>query len=74
MEIVCSADNNYVMPTGIMLTSLFENNKDEVIRVHLLDGGLTSESKKILMTLPKNIQKNRSYITKWMKVCSEIFQ
>ena len=57
MEIVCSADNNYVMPTGIMLTSLFENNKDEVIRVHLLDGGLTSESKKILMTLPKNIKK-----------------
>ena len=46
MEIVCSADNNYVMPTGIMLTSLFENNKDEVIRVHLLDGGLTSEDRK----------------------------
>lgn len=74
MEIVCSADNNYVMPTGIMLTSLFENNKDEVIRVHLLDGGLTSESKKNLDDIAKKYTKNRSYITKWMKVCSEIFQ
>lgn len=59
MEIVCSADNNYVMPTGIMLTSLFENNKDEVIRVHLLDGGLTSESKKNLDDIAKKYKKKQ---------------
>lgn len=45
MEIVCSTDNNYVMPTGIMLTSLFENNQGEVVNVHVLDGGLTDKSK-----------------------------
>lgn len=45
MEIVCSADNNYVMPTGIMLTSLLENNKGNVVNIHLLDGGLTDLSK-----------------------------
>lgn len=45
MEIVCSADNNYVMPTGIMLTSLLENNKGNEVNIHLLDGGLTDLSK-----------------------------
>ena len=26
IDIVCSIDDNYIMPTGVMLTSLFENN------------------------------------------------
>lgn len=54
MEIVCSADNNYVMPTGIMLTSLFENNKDAYVRVHFLDGGLTTENKERLSCIAQN--------------------
>lgn len=41
MEIVCCTDGNYVMPTGVMLTSLFENNKGEDIRVHLLHNGIS---------------------------------
>lgn len=36
MDIVCSTDSKYIMPTGVMLTSLFENNKGEVVHVHLL--------------------------------------
>ena len=36
MEIVCSTDSKYIMPTGIMLTSLFESNIGEVVNVHLL--------------------------------------
>ena len=36
MEIVCSTDSKYIMPTGIMLTSLFESNRGEVVNVHLL--------------------------------------
>ena len=36
MEIVCSTDIKYIMPTGIMLTSLFESNRGEVVNVHLL--------------------------------------
>lgn len=43
MEIVCSTDSNYVMPTGIMLTSLFENNKGEKINVHLLHDAISSD-------------------------------
>lgn len=36
MNIVCSTDKRYVMPTGVMLTSLLINNNDEDIHVHLL--------------------------------------
>lgn len=36
MEIVCSTDSKYIMPTGIMLLSLFESNRGEVVNVHLL--------------------------------------
>lgn len=43
MEIVCSTDSCYVMQTGIMLTSLFENNRGESIRVHLLHNGVAAE-------------------------------
>lgn len=43
MEIVCATDSCYVMQTGIMLTSLFENNRGEHIRVHLLHDGITNE-------------------------------
>ena len=43
IDIVCSTDDNYIMPTGVMLTSLFENNKDINVNVHLLHGGLTNE-------------------------------
>lgn len=44
MEIVCSTDNCYVMQTGIMLTSLFENNRETDIRVHVLHNGIDSNS------------------------------
>ena len=44
MEIVCSTDNCYVMQTGIMLTSLFENNREADIRVHVLHNGIDSNS------------------------------
>lgn len=36
MDIVCSTDSKYIMPTGVMLTSLFESNQGEVVNVHLL--------------------------------------
>lgn len=44
MEIVCSTDSCYVMQTGIMLTSLFENNREADIRVHVLHNGIDSNS------------------------------
>lgn len=34
IHIACAADNNYVQHTGVMLTSLFENNKNNKIHLH----------------------------------------
>lgn len=61
MEIVCSTDNNYVMPTGVMLTSLFENNPEENIRVHVLDGGLTDESRSQLSDIANKYSQHITY-------------
>lgn len=58
MDIACSTDNGYVMPTGVMLTSLFENNKDADITIHVLDGGLTKESKKDIEDIVYRYGKN----------------
>ena len=44
MDIVCSTDCCYVMQTGIMLTSLFENNREADIRVPVLHNGIDSNS------------------------------
>lgn len=52
MNIVCSIDNNYVQHCAVMLTSLFENNKDVRCNVYILTEGLLnayiSELKKII--------------------------
>ena len=36
MDIVICFSPNYVLPAGVMLCSLFENNKEEEIIVHAL--------------------------------------
>lgn len=45
MEIVCSTDNNYVMPTGVMICSLCENNRSENIRFHILSSDITDDNR-----------------------------
>lgn len=41
---MCSCDTCYVAPCGIMLTSLFENNKDSSIDVYIFIGGTSTEA------------------------------
>lgn len=48
MHIVCSTDDNYVMPTGIMLTSLCVNNPKIDIHVHVLFENLKESNIKSL--------------------------
>lgn len=43
MNIACATDNNYAPYCGIMLTSLFENNKDHSFSVYILSRGLSEE-------------------------------
>lgn len=53
MIIVCSTDNNYVMPLGVMLCSLFENNREEQIQVHILCGDVSLDNKRKLLCIAK---------------------
>ena len=46
MNILCSCDDNYTPYCGIMLTSLFENNKGEDIAVYITVSGLSDSNKK----------------------------
>lgn len=46
MDIVCCLDNNYVMPCGVLLCSICENNKDELICFHLIINGVLKEERK----------------------------
>lgn len=51
MIIVCSTDNNYVMPLCVMLCSLLENNRGEEIQIHVLCGNVSDDNKEILSRL-----------------------
>lgn len=51
MEIVCSTDNNYIMPTGIMICSLCENNQEEGVTFHVLSSDITNNNKKKLFNI-----------------------
>ncbi len=51
MNILCATDNKYVPYCGIMLTSLFENNRDQKICVYVLTGGLKKDNSRSLQEL-----------------------
>lgn len=36
MHIVCTLDDNYLIPTSVLLTSICENNKGEDITIHIV--------------------------------------
>lgn len=44
MNIACATDNNFVPYCGIMLTSLFENNKEHSFSVYILTKGISEEN------------------------------
>ena len=49
MHILCCTDHNYIMPTGVMICSVCENNKDSKIVFHIIsDSSVTKEDKESL--------------------------
>jgi len=56
IQILCSTDNNYAPYAGIMLTSLFVNNRDEAFEVHVLTRGLNSENSEKLRSVGKQFK------------------
>ena len=54
LNILCCPDNNYTPYCGIMLTSLFENNKSVIFTVYLVTTNLTKKNKELLAQLCNN--------------------
>lgn len=50
IEVCLCADDKYMMPAGVCITSIFESNKNEKIRVHLITEGISLENKAKLQT------------------------
>lgn len=47
-NITCNTDDNYAQHCNAMLCSLFENNKDEEITVHVLCGNLSETNRQLI--------------------------
>lgn len=54
MNIVCATDDNYVLYCGIMLTSLYENNRDVEITTYILARGLSTHNQNKLSRLAES--------------------
>ena len=48
VNILLSTDDNYVMPTGVLMTSICENTKSEVIFYIMTNSDFKEESKSSL--------------------------
>lgn len=62
INILCSTDNDYVPYCGIMLTSLFENNKDCQIHVYLMTEELSTDNNSVLKRLALKYNQDISII------------
>lgn len=51
MDVVFCTDNNYVMPCGITMISLLENNKGVDIAIHIVGMNLTDDNKDLLQKI-----------------------
>lgn len=43
IHIVCGIDDKFVMPCGVLMSSVFENNKNEQIEFHVITAGLKTK-------------------------------
>lgn len=55
-NITCNTDDNYAQHCNAMLCSLFENNKDEEITVHVLCGNLSETNRQLIKDLSVRYQ------------------
>lgn len=62
INILCATDSNYAALCGIMLTSLFENNKNSTFNIYILTDGITNEDQKKLERLTSSNNADLSII------------
>ncbi len=61
MEILVGFEHNYVMPYGVMLQSLVQNNKNITIQIHaIINESVTEEDKNSLKSIVTQYNKNNS--------------
>ncbi len=53
MNFLLSANNHYLLPLSVCLTSILENHKDENINVYILQNDFDNENKILLNNLFK---------------------
>lgn len=53
-HIACNIDSKYTRFCGVLMVSVFENNKEETIRFHILGDGLTPKDKEDLQDIASN--------------------
>ena len=58
INILCTPDDNYIPYCGIMLTSLFENNKDAKIHVYLMTETMSDSNWARLQELTRKYSQN----------------
>lgn len=61
IHIACAADNSYMQHTGVMLTSLFENNKSNKIHIHFFSADFNDENKLTLQNLVNEHKQSFSF-------------
>ena len=61
IHIACAADNKYTQHTVVMLTSLFENNKENNIHLHFFSADFNTENQKIIEKTVAKYQQNFSF-------------
>lgn len=63
MNILLSTDNNYAMPTGVLMTSIGENNSCEINYYVLINEEFSDENKESLMRVASKYNNSISFYT-----------
>lgn len=61
IHVACAADNKYVQHAGVMMTSLFENNKKNKIHIHFFSAEFDTSNINKLQEIAKNYNQTFSF-------------
>lgn len=62
-DIVINTDNNYIQHCMAMLCSLYENNREHQITLHILEHGMAESSKKLIKELTERYDNSCQFYT-----------
>lgn len=74
IHIVLASDDAYVQHLGVLLVSIFENNKDESILIHLLADQISNGHKKLLSDVVERRYAQTLLFMIWIKKPIKLFR